>query len=196
MALGNSNNAIFLGISNGKISRQFQTPTEKSISRVNKNGKTVHEEFYDFVEGKITDITTKDSDYGKFWCVTLQDDGDKYVLQFNYSSGYANGFLKTLPNVDMSSIVKLVPKATQEGDKTKTTLFINQNNEGLKWHYTKDAPNGLPPMVKVKVKGKETWDDSDAMEFLEAMARERVLEIVQAKYAPAVNTQEDEDAPF
>lgn len=198
MALGNNSNAIYLSISNGKICRSFQNKTANSIERVNKNGRTVHEEHYDFVHGVIKSVTTKDSEYGKFWLVELEDEGEKYNLQFQYSSGYANGFLMAFPNVDLAEPVKLIPSAKKEGDKTKTTLFINQNNEGVKWHWTKDNPGELPAMKQVKIKGQLTWDDSDKMDYLEQMVKDRMLNIFASKHSKpvVVNQQEDEDMPF
>lgn len=189
MAAGQHNSGIYYGISNGKIVRQFTSKTPKSIERVNKNGKTVHEEFYDYLDGFITDISVKEhKDYGKFWVVTVQDGNDTQILQFNYSSGYANGFLKALPNVDFSQKVKLSPSSKTEGDKTKTTLFINQGRDAIKWYYTKEEPNGLPPLKKVKIKGKESWDDSDAMEFLEKMVKDDILP--QLKQGSATSQEE------
>lgn len=175
MAVGNNSNAAFYSISNGKICRQFKNATEKSIERVTKTGKTVHEEFYDFMDGIIVNIDTKDSDYGKFWMITLQDETGNYVLQMPYSSGYSASFLKTLPNVDLSSKVKFIPKLTIEGDKKKTTLFINQHGKALKHAYTRENPNGLPELKKIRVKGKEQWDDSEMMEFLEKMVVDDIL---------------------
>lgn len=203
MAAGQSSNAIFYGISNGKIVRQFQNKTQSSVERINKNGKTVHEEHYDFLDGTITDITTKENEYGKFWVVILRDDetGENQNLQFNFSSGYANGFLKALPNVDLSQKVKLSPSAKKEGDKTKTTIFINQGGSAIKWYFTKDNPNGLPSLKKVKIKGKETWDDSEAMEFLENMVETEIRPklgktptVVTGE--PVTVDEDDSDAPF
>jgi hypothetical protein len=174
MAVGNSSNAAFYNISNGKICRQFKEPTDNSKERINKTGKKVHEEFYDYIDGKIIGIETKDSDYGRSWIVTLQDDDGKYVLQMPYSSGYSAAFLKTLPNVDLSTSVKLIPKLTIEGDKKKTTLFVNQHGKALKFAYTREMPNGLPELKQIKVKGKLTYDDSEIMEFLEAMVVEQI----------------------
>ena len=57
MALGNSNSAIYLSVSDGKIVRRFKEPTAQSKARTNKMGNTVHEESYDYVEGMITGIT-------------------------------------------------------------------------------------------------------------------------------------------
>lgn len=150
MAVGNNQNAAFYSISNGKICRQFKSPTANSVERVTKTGKTVHEEFYDFIDGRIVNIDTKDSDYGRFWMITLQDETGNYVLQMPYSSGYSAAFLKTLPNVDLSSSVKLIPKLTIEGDKKKTTLFVNQHGKALKFAFTKDEPRGLPELKKIR----------------------------------------------
>lgn len=190
MAAGNNNNAIYYSISDGKICRQFREATPSSKTRVNKNGKTVHEEFYDYVDGLITSITTKDSDYGKFWLINLKDGEVNQVLQFNYSSGYANAFLKSLPNVNLKEVVKIIPNLKMEGDKKKTTVFITQHGQPVKWYYTKENPNGLPPLVKKKVKGKEVWDDSDSMEFLENMVKEKIIPALPKGGVVAADVQE------
>lgn len=177
MAAGKLSNAIFYSISNGKIVRQHPIKTPNSIERVNKNGKTVYEEFYDYLDGVIIDLQLREhEEYGKFWNVILKDD-DRVIqiLQFSYSSGYATAFLKALPNVDVQKKLKIIPNARKEGDKTKTTIFINQNNKPIKWFYTRENPNGLPPLKKIKIKGKETWDDTQAMEFLENMVEQKIL---------------------
>ena len=203
MATGNNNNAAFYTISNGKICRQFSSPTENSISRVNMNGKTVHEEFYDFIDGIITGIESRESTYGKQWSITIKDDLETQVLQMNYSGGYAAAFLKTLPNVDILAKVKIIPKLTIEGEKKKTTLFISQNGGALKHFYSKDTPNGLPQLKKVKIKGKDAWDDSDMMEFLEAMVKTSIVPKMAAKKAEPVlqaanveDNGEDGELPF
>jgi hypothetical protein len=174
MGLENSNHATYLTIGNGKICKQVKFPTEASISRINKNGKEVHEEFYDKISGMITSIDTKENEYGKFWNIGINDEGDSYILQLNYSGGYAGAFLKTLPNVDLTQKVVLIPKVTIDGEKKKTTLFINQSGKSLKHYYTKDNPNGLPGLEQKKIKGKLSWDDSAMMEFLEEMVRTQI----------------------
>ena len=164
------NSKVFLSISNGKLVRSFREKVEGSVSRVNKAGREVHEMFYDSLEGIIKSVDTKDGDYGKFLVVNVESNGVNYQLEMNYSSGYSASFLKTLPNVKLSDRVTITPKLTIEGDKKKSVIFLNQNG-GLKWYFTKDNPNGMPDLTKVKIKGKETWDDSDRMEFLENYAK-------------------------
>jgi hypothetical protein len=166
---------VFLSISDGKICRRVQSPTATSTQRTTKDGRIVHEELYSGWEGKITNIGTRDSDYGKEWQITIEDNDGTAILSMKYSSGYANSFLKALPNVDLSKNVKLTPKVNIEGDKKRTVLFINQDGKAIKWYFTKETPNGLPGLKKVKIKGVETWDDSDMMDFLEDMVKNKIL---------------------
>jgi hypothetical protein len=58
MAVGNNSNAAFFSIYNGKICKQFQSKTDNSQERVNKNGKLVHEEFYDYHRRHLLSIST------------------------------------------------------------------------------------------------------------------------------------------
>ena len=195
MGLENSNSAQFLSIGNGKIIRRVAAPTATSKERTAKNGKLVHEESYDKITGTITGIVVRVHDeYGKFWTITLDDGADQYKLDFKYSSGYASAFLKTLPNVDLSQPVTLIPKMTIEGEKKKTSLFINQHGQALKWYFTKDHRHDLPEMQQVKVKGQLQWDDTDMMEYLENMVKTEILpKLTKAVVAaPVVAGHEDE----
>jgi hypothetical protein len=169
-------NAIFLTISNGQICRKVQSKTKDSKERVNKNGVTVHEEYYKGWRGRITAIEVREhKDYGKFWNVTLSDSDGEAILQMQYSSGYSSAFLKILPNVDLNSDVIITPNMKIDGDKKKATIFITQHGVPLKHYYTRDNPNGLPELKQIKVKGKITWDDSDMAEFLEKMVNTEIV---------------------
>lgn len=162
-----SNSAIYLSISDGKICRRVQSPSETSVQRTTKDGRVVNEELYKGWSGKITDVKTRDTDYGKEWNVTIDDGKDKAILSFKYSSGYASSFLKALPNIDLNHEVTLSPSVSEFNGKKRTTLFVNQHGNAVKWHHTKDNPNGCPGLTKIKIKGVESWDDSEMMEFLE-----------------------------
>jgi len=169
-------NAIFLSIADGKISRRRHEPNEKTVTRTTKQGKVVHEEFYKGWKGRITDIQVREhKEYGKFWNVTLTDDDGDAILQMNYSSGYSAAFLKILPNIDLLTDVIISPSMKMEGEKKKTSVFVTQHGKPLKHFYTKDSPNGLPQLKKIKVKGKEQWDDSDMMEFFENMVNSEIM---------------------
>lgn len=199
MGLNNNQSAgVFLQVSKGKLVRQFPQKTEKSVMRVNKNGKTVHEEFYDSLTARLTDIKVKESDFGKFWTLVFNDGSMNYFIDLNFSGGYAISFLKALPNADVTKDMTIVPKYTEEGDKKSSVIFINQNGKGLKHFWTKDNPGELPPMVKIKVKGKEAWDDSDRLEYLFKYVNEVILPKVGGsieKHDAGADAFDDE-APF
>ena len=184
-AIQSNSAVVYLTISDGKICRRVQSPTSTSKQRTTKDGRIVNEEHYNGWMGKITNIQTRESDYGKEWNVTIDDGTIPAQLQFKYSSGYASSFLKALPNVNFDVPVTLTPKITIDGEKKRTTLFINQDGKAVKWYYTKDNPNGCPGLKQIKVKGQTTWDDSDMMEFLENMVHNDIL--------PKLKT---EDLPF
>ena len=184
---------MFLSITNGKLVRQFASPTEKSVSRVNKMGREVHEEFYDSLSGWLTDIKTKESEYGKSWVLVLKDEEGSYNLEMKYSSGYATSFLKAIPNATLSEVITLSPKLIVDGDKKQSVLFISQNGKGLKHFWTKDNPRDLPPMVKKKVRGVDIWDDTERMDYLENYIKDNIL----PKIKPTLqDVNEGDDTPF
>ena len=184
---------VFLSITNGKLVRQFPSATEKSVSRVNKMGREVHEEFYDSLTGYLTDIKTKESEYGKSWVLVIKDNDGSYNLDMKYSSGYSTSFLKAIPNADLTQLITLSPKLIVDGDKKQSVLFISQNGKGLKHYWTKDTPRDLPPMKKVKVRGVDTWDDTERMDYLENYINVSIL----PKIKPTLlDTNEGDDIPF
>ena len=173
-AINNNASVIYLTITDGKICRRVQSPTNNSKERLTKDGRMIHEEQYAGWEGTIKNITTRESDYGKDWVIEIFDGETTALLQFKYSSGYASSFLKALPNVDLDMPVTISPKLQIDGDKKKAVIFLNQSGKAIKWYYTKDTPNGLPPLQQIKVKGVNTWDDSEMMEFLEDMVKTKL----------------------
>jgi hypothetical protein len=186
----NQSSSIYLQISNGKLVRSFSSPTPKSVSRTNKVGKEVNEEFYDSLTGYVKGISTKETEYGKFWVINVNDGENDYTLSTNYSGGYAVSFLKAIPNADLSRVMTITPKIMVDGDKRNSVMFINQDGKGLKHYWTKDNPGQLPNLEKIKIKGKDTWDDTKRLEYLENF----VKDLFNSKVEPA--SAVDEDTPF
>jgi hypothetical protein len=192
MGLGQRSTATFLSIADGKIIRRVKEKTKTSIARKIARGPNagneVHEEHYHYIEGYIAGIAVKlppkeHPEYGKKWNVTIIDGNEEFILQLDYSSGYSSAFLKSLPNVDFSQMVTLTPKMTMDGDKKRTTIFVNQGNQPIKWAWTKENPGELPPMKKMVFKGEEKWDDTDMMNYLEAVVEQHVVPAIK-EYCP------------
>lgn len=181
MGLNKSANegTIFLSVANGKLVQQHKSPTENTVERINKKGRLVYEESFKDLTGFISKIETKENEFGKQWHILFVDDKEKYLVQMPYSGRYSSSFLKALPNVDKSKPVRFFPWEMDDKNNTSKkvtgiTLYQDDGNGEVKIKpaYTKEDPNGLPEMKKIKVKGKETWDDSDMMAYLEEMAME------------------------
>jgi hypothetical protein len=190
MGLGTQENGKYISIVGGRFCIRVAEGSEGAVSRVNKIGKTVHEKYYDNFTGRLVGIKTTDGGtYGKQWVFSFQDAGEVYNLQLGYNNSFAKNIIKMLPNADLSKEMKISPSTKVEPDGTKkSSIFINQDGKALKHAYTKDAPNGLPPMKQVMVKGNLVWDDTDQIAFLYQM----VLKDIQPKLSGAVEVKKED----
>jgi hypothetical protein len=166
-------NTIYLSVADGNLVRQHKQANERTSERLTKTGKLVFEERFKDLVAKLDNIQTRTNDYGTQWQLFFSDADGNYVVSLPYSSRYASSFLKALPNIDISKEIKFMPwamKDKMDATKTITGITLYQDGQKIAPYYTKEDPKGLPQMVKIKVKGKEQWDDSDMMQFLEQAA--------------------------
>lgn len=176
MALENREGGKYITIMGGKFIVRVAEGTQGAKSRVNKVGKTVHELSYDSFTGKLVNIRSRESNYGPQLEFDFRDGGDVYTLQLSASNSYATNLLKILPNVDLTKEMKVQPSEKIDADgKKKSSLFVSQDGVTLKHAYTKDNPNGMPPMEQITVKGQLVWDDTKRLEFLKAMVERDIL---------------------
>lgn len=175
MAFENKTRGNFFTIYNGKFSQRVPEGTVGATSRVNKEGKTVHERYYESFTAKLIDIKTQDGNYGKNWLFSFQDGGEVFILQLPYSNSFATAFLKMLPNIDVSKEMTIEPDSKVVDGKTKSSLFVKQGGVNIKHAYTKDAPNGLPDLEQVQVKGQMVWDDTKRIDFLYNMVQTQIV---------------------
>lgn len=194
--LNKGNKGIYLSIQSGKIAHRQQEATQTSKPRTLESGKVIHEELYDSMEGVITNVTFRDGEYGTQLIVTVNNDGEIANLQMPLSSNPSGCFLKALPNIDVTKPVKFSPKMEEKDGKRKTSLFLSQDGKGIKWYWTKDNPGELPPLKKIKVKGKETWDDSEQIEYLQNYVKNEFLKKIGGSEAPIQETTTDDEVPF
>ena len=186
-------NTIYLSVADGNLVRQHKQATERTTERITKTGKLVYEERFKDLTAKLVKIDTKENDYGKQWQLNFTDGEVTYIVSLPFSSRYASSFLKALPNVNLYKEVRFMPWAMKDkNDATKTITGITLYQDGNKIApaYTKEDPNGLPQMTKIKVKGKEQWDDSDMMLFLENMAN-NIFSVLTA-----TEMEDNDETPF
>lgn len=185
MGLDNRQGGKYITILGGKFCVRVDKSAPGAVERINKQGKTVHEVFYDSFTGKLVNIRKRESQYGPQWEFDFKDGASVYTLQLSFSNSYATNFLKILPNVNLDKEMKVQPSQKIEDGKTKSSLFISQDGTTLKHAYTKDKPNGLPQMVQVQVKGQLVWDDTARLAFLEEMVKRDILPKLPKQDEPA-----------
>ena len=164
--IDNSQRKIYCGISKGKIAYK-----DRDGAIITHGGIT----------GYITDIIHKpDGKFGPELHIILFDGTETFQLQMRFESGYSRAFLKIIKNAVFTDQVTIVPtyKEKEGSPFAETGMIMSQNGSALKWFYTKDNPNGLPPMekVKAKVNGKleDVWDNTEQMNFLLRMVNEEI----------------------
>jgi hypothetical protein len=185
MGLEQREGGNFITILGGRFCQRVPAGTEGAVERTNKLGKQVHEKFYDSFTGKLVNIRTQDTAYGKQWVFDFKDKEEIYHLQLSYSNSFATNFLKLLPNVNLEKEMKVSPMTKEVDGKQRSSLFINQDGVPLKHAYTREKPNGLPDLEKVMVKGQEVWDDTKRLAFLHEMVQKDILPKLEGSVAEA-----------
>lgn len=176
-----SEGGTFVSIADGKIIQSFKEPAEGRRQKISKEGKVSYVKEYDSIYGIIAGLKLRKSTSPTFsdqYVMTIVDGNDVFNVSFYKSSRISASILKTMPNVDLSIPATISPwMMADKNDPLKKVqgVAIYQKGRGLDKDkvppaHTKDNPNGLPQMVKIKVKGKEQWDSSDMDEFLESKA--------------------------
>lgn len=181
MGLGSQGNRIYLSVAEGKIIQKVDKDTPGAISYEKEDKSVIYQLKHTYIEGFLTDINVTEKEFNgkkiKQWNLDIADGGTNYQLQMSYSSGYASSMLKALlsPEMDFNLPVKLTPWARVVNNKKKTSVYVSQNGEDIKWYFTKDEPNGLPPMKQVEYKGELKWDDFDMMTWFEAQVKAKIV---------------------
>lgn len=178
MALENRSltKTFYLTPSGGKLqlaSKEKKEGYEERIVETSKGDRiTKYVKEFDALSGLISDVSVEDSEYGKKWVVNIQDGSDTFILRFAYSSGYSETFLQQIENVDLSKPVYISPSYREiEKDgkiRKQTGLWLRQDNELVKFKYSKDNPQGRPDKTETTYKGKTVWDDTDRLRFHES----------------------------
>lgn len=193
MGLSNSGSQIrYVNIVYGKFALKCEPGTSGSVTRFNKMGQEVHELHYDTLSGRITDVYVNEGEYGKDWLINLFDGESTYALQIPQSIGSSIGVLARLPVVDYSKDVAIKVYYIEN----KTHLVVYQSGRKLQSAYTKDNPNGLPPLEKKFVDGKEVWDATKRNEYFENMLDKQIKRLIKEANEPEGISSEQQPSEF
>lgn len=195
-----------------RVSENHKGATPRVLEQGPNTGKTIYEVFVDTITGQIVEIKVREGDYGKSFQILIDVTEDEhtpefFAVDFRFNST-GKSLLKKLPNIDLSKDVALVGYAidgtNSKGEAVTNYYAVPYQGEISKAGkvlpaYTKEEPNGYPEMVQKKVRGKNTWDDTDQLEFLENLINSINWPGQQEQATPeAVATQdeESEEIPF
>lgn len=178
MSFNTTTNNIKLGLGNGGsgggrivkvIGGSFRITVPEgadgSVIRENKEGKVVSELIFSSLSGYITDIKKEDSKYGLQVKISIKADKD-YTLSLGYSDGITSNLFKMLPNVNIAEPVEMSLVTKEEDGKKRTSIFMKQNGENVKWAFTKSNPGEMPPFEQIVVKGAKQWDNTKQIDWL------------------------------
>jgi hypothetical protein len=187
----NSDSKTFLNVYDGKFAVQVKDPVEGSVMRVNKNGRTVHELYYDSLTNciLISASIVSDDVVGQKIVLDLLSEGEIYNLSVPLESRYAKSLMWKLPFIDLDAKNKfaLTPFSFEnEEGKRQTGFSITQGAEKIQSGYTKEEV----PQAEQKRKGKDmVWDFTEQTNFLvdkfEEWAGKITRPSIPAKAAPS-----------
>lgn len=168
----------YYSVSMGKIVKSLGKTEPEDMTgiskRVNKNGDTVYEIISDYIAGNLVSAELKappedKPDWGSQMVLELESNGVRAKVNIPFDSAYGRGFMYISPNIDLEKEVDIEPYKYFSKNKGRDVIGISilQNGEKLDWAFgTKANPGGMPPLEKVKFKGKDTWDNTKQLEFL------------------------------
>lgn len=160
------------------------TPGAKMVTKadgmpaLDKEGNHVFRLEFDFIEGRITKLEKRESPFGEFLDVTIED-GERYVLSMERGDRYWGDFLQRLLNVDLSASVKLTPYSIEEDGKYNQGIAMRQYGAKIerKWN-SANGYEGGPPQAEYDDFEKQ-WRFGKRNAWLE----KNVLEVVCEKLA-------------
>ncbi len=133
---------------------------------------------YDELEGQLVDIYLKDEEYKgdtqRKLYIVMNDSVENLILGFRLDSRYGTSFLNFVKSIDITKPFTIVPISKEEKDANgetvvRSSILISQDGKFAKSYFSKNNPNGLPEMKKVKLNGKQVWDKTEMLEFYEGI---------------------------
>lgn len=173
--------ATYFTISDGKCRIRLKEPQEGCITRVTKDGNTVHEFVHDQFNGHLQSASIVEVEFGgkpqKRWKLVFADAKATYVLSLQYTSGYAKTLVMALcsEKFDARMPVTIKPYSFPPKDNPKKTIIgttVFQFDQKLERPYCSPRdpePAGrtlLPELEVLQVRGQTVYDDTKQMEFI------------------------------
>ena len=173
-------------------------PKEGFVEYVSSKGNKSYRQYVNNVSGKIVRAGFFDGNYGQVFNLTVEDDSNRYVIQFTVSDSSFYALARSIKNIDVSKEVKIALYETKSNDKSYQAVSISYPNE-------KDAEGKevrvewgeeLPRAVYIDKLKKWNFDDlqTEAITRAEDFIKENGLDSYQNNNSNE-ETSEKEEAP-
>ncbi|MDR0618305.1 MAG: hypothetical protein LBG17_00205 [Bacteroidales bacterium] len=175
----NYNSTLFITIRDGKIIVPVEQPTDTSVQRTNKMGRTVNEEQYEQLNAVLQRVELRKNDkYGNQWCVHLMDSAtlEQFSLQLPESGGNTWSLLNRLLNVNKDEEISIQPYCFIPAGETKERrgcTVRRMDNTKVEPYVTRDNAQGCPDIIPVEFKGETRYDDTARIAWLAAKFTEK-----------------------
>lgn len=166
-----NSNALYLQPFAGRIAAKSKEPRDgfqlKTYTNISTGATmTAYVKTYQSISGFIRKVQYREGENEgqkiQSWKILLEDSDGVISFEFGAATNVARTWMRTTPNIDLTKEVELTCFPDKENEK-KTVLVVKQNGAALKFAYTKENPNGMPP-PKLRATGK--WDFGDTEEWL------------------------------
>lgn len=104
-------------------------PKEGFVEYVSSKGNKSYRQYVNNVSGKIVRAGFFDGNFGQVFNLTIEDESNRYVIQFTVSDGSFYALARSIKNIDVSKEVKLSLYETKSNDKSYQSVSISYPNE-------------------------------------------------------------------
>ena len=181
-------------------------------TRTKKDGSKAYEKIFDGIVGTIVSYDQKPNEKFKTVDVqlTLEDAGERHVIQFGYDSRIHTMLLQRMPNIDPIRPIFFGVFEGSKQDGSKVTMmylkYDSPTGEKIENAFPKDGDHDLPDLKKRTKAGITTWDNTDQMDYFENNVikpfKDKIISDVgnttntATSQPTAQNVDESDDLPF
>ena len=104
-------------------------PKEGFVEHTSSKGNVSYRQYVNNVSGKIVRAYLVDGNYGQVFNLTLEDGGERYVIQFPVTDGAFYALARSIKNIDVTKEVKFSLYESKSNDKSYQAVLITYPNE-------------------------------------------------------------------
>lgn len=166
MPLGQIERATYISVRDGRLVAKDDAGKEQT---------------YDYLEGRLVDLTTRQKEFGGEHVTQLlfefrDDGGERFILSTGEKSGVARALLNSFASIESAAgTLRVVPYEKDGFSK----VVAYHNGERLDWKYKE-----LPPLED---KGQGSKDDSKRAAFFRQIADEIKSRVTSVSLVNTVN---------